>query len=169
MPVSVIRPTATAEASELIDADSVFGARMFVTSAIRSMEISRSGVADYDLLASLRRYDDGRQRLFIISDMEGRTARMSLNDARDAASGIVLALDRDEAVGRIFNIGPAGAHDESELINYIGARLNVPVVLIRTSRARPNWEVSSAGANHELGYLPERTVFEMVAEALAGE
>ena len=107
LPVTIVRPTATADAAELVDADSVFGARMFVASAIRAMEASRSGVADPDLLSALRMHDDGRPRLFVAADLDGRTARMSLNDARDAATGIVLALDSNDAVGKAFNIGPA--------------------------------------------------------------
>ena len=168
LPVTIVRPTATADAAELVDADSVFGARMFVASAIRAVETSRSGVGDADLLASLRALDDGRPRLFVTADLEGRTARMSLNDARDAADGIVRALDSDDAVGRAFNIGPAGSHDEAELLAYIGERLAVPLVTVRTPRARPSWEVSSKTAGRVLGYRPTRTVFDMVDEALAG-
>ena len=169
LPVTIVRPTSTADAVELIAPDSVFGARMFVASAIRAMETSRSGVADEDLLASLRALDDGRPRLFVTADRNGRTARMTLNDARDGAAGIVLALDSDDAVGQAFNIGPAGSHDEGELLAYLGERLDVPLVSIPTARARPSWEVSSARACHVLGYRPTRTVFEMVDEALVGE
>ena len=76
-------------------------------------------MADADLLAALRAHDDGRPRLFVTADMEGRTARMSLNDARDAAAGIVSALDSEDAVGKAFNIGPAGSHGEADLLAYI--------------------------------------------------
>ena len=126
LPVTVVRPTATADAAELVDANSVFGARMFVASAIRAMEASRPGVADPDLLSALRAHDDGRPRLFVTADAEGRTARTSLNDARDAAAGIVLALDSGDAVGQAFNVGPAGSHDEADLLAYLGERLNIP-------------------------------------------
>ncbi|MDE0218933.1 MAG: NAD(P)-dependent oxidoreductase [Spirochaetaceae bacterium] len=169
LPVTIVRPTATADAAELVDADSVFGARMFVASAIRAMEASRSGVADPDLLSALRTHDDGRPRLFVAADMDGRTARMSLNDARDAAAGIALALDSDDAVGAAFNVGPAGSHDEAELLAYLGERLDVPVVTVVTPRARPSWVVSSERAGRVFGYRPIRTVFDMVDEALAGE
>ena len=106
LPVTIVRPTATADAEELVDADSVFRARMFVKSAIRATETSRSGVADADLLVALRAHDDGTPRLFVTADMEGRTARMTLNDARDGAAGIVLVLDSDDAGGRGFQHRP---------------------------------------------------------------
>ena len=163
----IVRPTATADAAELVDANSVFGARMFVASAIRAMEASRSGVADPDLLSALRAHDDGRPRLFVTADAEGRTARTSLNDARDAAAGIVLALDSGDAVGQAFNVGPAGSHDEADLLAYLGERLNIPVVTVRTPRARPSWVVSNERAGRVFGYRPTRTVFDMVDEALA--
>ena len=169
LPVTIVRPTATADAEELVDVDSVFGARMFVASAIRAMEASRSGVADPDLLAALRPLDDGRRRLFVTADMDGRTARMSLNDARDAADGIVSALDSADVVGAAFNVGPASSHDEADLLAYLGERLDAPVVTVRTSRARPSWVVSSERAGRVFGYRPKRTVFDMVDEALAGE
>ena len=94
---------------------------------------------------------------------------LALNDARDAAAGIVLALDSGDAVGQAFNIGPAGSHDEAELLAYIGERLAVPVVTVRAPRARPSWVVSSVLAGRVFGYRPTRTVFDMVDEALAGE
>ena len=169
LPVTIVRPSATADAAELVDEGSVFGARMFVASALRAMDASRSGVADPDLLAALRAHDDGRPRLFVTADMDGRTARMSLNDAREAAAGIVLALASGDAVGTAFNVGPAGSHDDAELLAYIGERLEVPVVTVRTPRARPSWVVSSERAGRVFGYRPQRNVFDMVDAALAGE
>ncbi|MEI2777208.1 MAG: hypothetical protein V9G19_14795 [Tetrasphaera sp.] len=49
-------------------------------------------------LAALRAVDDGAPRLFVVADPEGRTAISTLNDARDCAAGIVLALDNPLAV-----------------------------------------------------------------------
>ena len=142
---------------------------MFVASALRAMDASRSGVADPDLLAALRAHDDGRPRLFVTADGDGRTARMNLNDARDAAAGIVMALASNDAVGTAFNVGPAGSHDDADLLAYIGERLDVPVVTVRMPRARPSWVVSSERAGRVFGYRPTRTVFDMVDEALEGE
>ena len=61
---------------------------------------------------------------------------MSLNDASDAAAGIMLALASDGAVGEASNVGAAGSHDEAEALAYIGKRLNVPLTVVRTPRAR---------------------------------
>jgi nucleoside-diphosphate-sugar epimerase len=141
---------------------------MFVGSAIRRIEAHRApGAADLELLAALRGVDDGAPRLFVVADSEGRTAISTLNDARDAAAGILLALDSPLAVGEAFNIGPAAPYAESELVGHLGERLGVPVTTVSIAGARPSWIVSSAKARTVLGYRPARTVLDMVDEALA--
>ncbi|MFN8620022.1 MAG: NAD(P)-dependent oxidoreductase [Chloroflexota bacterium] len=168
VPVTIVRPSATADAEELIDPDGVFGSRMFVHSAIQRISTHRApGSADLELLAALRAVDDGTRRLYVVADPEGRTSISTLNDARDGATGIVLALDSPLAVGEAFNIGPAAPYAESELVGHIGERLGVSVTTIAIAGARPSWIVSSAKARTVLGYRPARTVLDMVDEALA--
>jgi nucleoside-diphosphate-sugar epimerase len=167
LPVTIIRPTATADADELIDLDGVFGSRMSVSAAIRRIETHRApGAADLAQLAALRTIDDGTPRLFVTADAAGRTAISTLNDARDAADGIVLALDSPLAVGEAFNIGPAAPYAEAELVDHLGLRLGLPVSTIQVDGARPSWIVGSAKARAVLGYQPSRTVFDMVDEAI---
>jgi UDP-glucose 4-epimerase len=168
IPATIIRPSATADAAELIDPDGVFGSRMFVHSAIRRIETHRApGAADLELLAALRAIDDGARRLYVVADPQGRTAVSTLNDARDCAAGMVLALDSPLAVGEAFNIGPAAPYAEAELVGHLGRRLGVPVSTVTIAGARPSWIVSSAKARTVLGYAPARTVLDMVDEALA--
>jgi len=170
IPPTIVRPTATAEAEELVDPEGVFGKRMFVGSAIRSMERSADpGPAGRELLGALREVDTGRPQLFVVADPEGRTAMSTLNDARDGAAGIVLALDSPAAVGEAFNIGPATGYAETELIGALGERLGVPVVTVRSRHFRPSWVVSSAKARAVLGYRPQHSVFDMVDEAIASQ
>jgi nucleoside-diphosphate-sugar epimerase len=141
---------------------------MFVGSAVRRISGHRApGQADLELLDALRAVDDGSLRLFVVADEQGRTAISTLNDARDSAAGMVLALASPLAVGEAFNIGPTAPYADAELIGYLGEKLGVPVVTVRSRSARPSWVVGSAKARSVLGYRPSRTVFEMVDEALA--
>lgn len=168
IPATIVRPTATADAEELLEPDGVFGKRMFVGPAIRALEANADpGPAERELLAALRAVDTGRPQLFVVADADGRTAMSTLNDARDGAAGIILAMDSPLAVGEAFNIGPAAGYAETELIGSLGERLGVPVVTVRSSRARPSWVVSSAKARAVLGYRPEHSVFDMLDEAIA--
>lgn len=168
LPVTIVRPSATADADELIDPDGVFGSRMWVASAVRRIETHRApGAADRELLAALRPYADAGPSLYLVADAAGGTAVSTLNDARDAAAGIVLALDHPLAIGEAFNIGPAAPYAEAELLWHLGRRLGLPVRTVTLAGARPSWIVSSAKARAVLGYRPDRTVIGMVDEALA--
>lgn len=170
IPVTIIRPSATADADELIDPDGVFGSRMWVDAAIRRIETHRApGAADLELLDALRRHQDGTPRLHVVADPAGRTAVSTLNDARDGAAGIVLALDHPLAIGEAFNIGPAAPYAERQLLDHLGVRLGLEVITVTINGARPSWIVSSAKARTVLGYAPARTVFDMVDEALAAK
>lgn len=170
VPSVVIRPTATADAWELIEPDSVFGRRIFLQGCIRFLAGLENRSADDDeLLDTLRAHDDGVEQLFVLADEQGQVPATNLADARDLANGLHLALTRREAIGETFNIGPAAPHGEDELVRHIGAALGLRVVVISRPHVRPSWYVSSAKARGILGYRPKHTVFGMVDEAVAAQ
>lgn len=167
VPVSIMRPTATADAAELLDRDGAFGRRLFVGGMIRFLERQASlDEASRVLLDALRRIDDGHERLYVVADAEGRASRSTLNDARDAADGLRLMAAADASLGEVFDIGPAAGYAERELAERLGDRLGLPVSEVRTPFARPDWVVSSHKAMTLLGYAPKRPVFDMLDEAL---
>ena len=168
IPGVVVRPTATADAWELIEPGGVFGRRLFVRGAVQFLG-TRDALddEDRDLLAILRDLDDGSDQVFVLADPDGRVSKSNLADARDLAQGFALALTRPEAVGEAFNIGPAAEHDEEAFVRHIADRLGVRYTVIRRPSVRADWHVSSAKAMRLLGYRPEHSVFDMVDEALA--
>ena len=168
IPSVVIRPTATADAWELIEPDSVFGRRIFLQGCIRFLaRLDHRSADDDDLLETLRAHDDGTEQLFVLTDDQGQYPATNLADARDLAQGIHLALTRREAAGESFNIGPPAPHGEDELVRHIAMSLGMRVVVIQRPHVRPSWYVSSAKARGILGYRPQHTVFSMVEEAVA--
>jgi nucleoside-diphosphate-sugar epimerase len=167
VPVSIMRPTATADAAELLEREGPFGRRLFVRGMIGFLERQTSlDEASRLLLDALRGIDDGRERLYVVADADGRSSTSTLNDARDAAHGLRLIATSDAALGEAFDIGPAAGYAECELAERLGERLRLPVSTVRTPFARPDWVVSSEKAMTMLGYAPARTVFDMLDEAL---
>src|SRR4051794_14477498 len=84
IPSTIVRPTATADAWELIEPDSVFGRRLFVQGAIRFLLSRPDRTAEEEsFLAELQRHDTGSERIFVLADMDGRIATTNLADARD--------------------------------------------------------------------------------------
>jgi UDP-glucose 4-epimerase len=170
IPSVIIRPTATADAWELVEPDSVFGRRMFVQAAIRFLDSRPSRSADEEsLLADLRAVDTGREQVFVLADLEGNVATTNLADARDTAQGLWLLLTHPAAVGEAFNIGPASPYNEEELARHVAARLGMEYVVLRRPSVRASWYVSSAKARGLLGYQPAHSVFDMVDEAVAAK
>ena len=166
LPFAIVRPTATADAAELIAPDGVFVRRFSVRPAIRALEaLAAPDAAELDLLAALRGVDDGRDRLFTVAAADGTTAHSTLNDARHAADGLVLALEHPAAAGEAFNIGPLDGYDQAALMEHLGSRLGLPSVVLRSRHARASWVVSSARAQRLLGYRPTGSVFTMVDRA----
>ncbi len=167
VPVSIMRPTATADAAELLEREGPFGRRLFVRGMIAFLERQPSlDEASRVMLDALRRIDDGRERVYVVADPDGRASRSTLNDARDAADGLRRIAAADAALGEAFDIGPAAGYAERELAERLGDRLGLPVSTVRTPFARPDWIVSSEKACTMLGYAPRRTVFDMLDEAL---
>ena len=167
LPVSIMRPSATADPWELLDREGPFGRRHFVRGMLAHLE--RQAELDEvseELLSALRPLDDGRERLYVVADADGRPSRTTLNDARDAADGMRRIAGSDAALGEAFNIGPATSYAEGELAGYLGERLGLPVTVVPLRATRPDWVVSSDKARALLGYAPGRTVFDMVDEAI---
>jgi UDP-glucose 4-epimerase len=167
IPSTIVRPTATADAWELVEPDSVFGRRMFVQGAIRFLE-SRPALSpdEREFLDALRTADTGREQTFALSDMDGQIATTNLADARDTAEGLWLLLTHPAAVGEAFNIGSAAPYREDELSRYVADKLGMSSIVIRRPNVRPSWYVSSAKARGMLGYQPRYSVFQMVDEAV---
>jgi len=168
IPHVVMRPTATAGPAELIDPASPFGRRWFLDSAVRWLDSHNRSPADDELLRKLRSYDTGEPKLVLITDDGGVSSLTMLTDARDVARAMRAMIDQPEAVGEAFNIGPAAPHSDRELVEALSEALGLEMVVVRHEGVRPSWYVSSAKARAVLGYVPEWSVFDMVAEAVAG-
>jgi UDP-glucose 4-epimerase len=168
LPVAIARFSATSDADELVRRDSVFGQRMFLRAAIESLETMAAPTAgELAALAALRDADCAGDPLFAFTDQAGQPTTLNLNDARDAADGVILLLENPAAVGQAFNIGPLVPYEQTELITYLASQLKRPWVRVPVPGLRPSWYVSSLKARLVLGYQPTRTVFDMIDEALA--
>ena len=169
IPFTVMRPTATASPSELIDPNSPFGRRWFLASALRWLETHEPDPADSELLARLRQIADPEDKLLLLSDADGLASRTMITDARDVARAMRSMIDNPEAVGEAFNVGPAAPHSDRQLVEALSDALGLEVVEVTHPSVRPSWHVSIAKARHVLGYVPSLSVFDMVAEATGEE
>ncbi len=88
LPVSIVRPTVTADAWELIEPDSVFGRRHFVGGSVRFLEKPPSRTAEEEsLLDELRRVNSPDDTLYVVTDPDDHVGLANIADARDVADG----------------------------------------------------------------------------------
>ncbi len=166
IPFTIVRPTATANPSELLDPVSPFGRRWFLDSAIGWLESHPRTAAEDQLLSELGRVGGATDRLLLLTDSEGAASLTMITDARDAAEGLRATIETPEAVGEAFNIGPEAPHSDREFVEELGRRLDMQVVEVRYEAVRPSWYVSSAKARAVLGYQATHSVFDMIDEAI---
>jgi UDP-glucose 4-epimerase len=167
LPVTIARFSATADAEELIEPDSVFGRRSFVRPAIESYETTAAPDAHAQAaLTALRADHVDESGLFAFTDESGHPPTFNVNDARDAADCVVRLLDNPAAIGEAFNIGPIAPYEQTILVAYLAAKLTLPWARVPVPGLRPSWYVSSLKARAVLGYQPTRTIFDMIDEAL---
>jgi nucleoside-diphosphate-sugar epimerase len=167
VPCTIMRPTATADPTELVDRSGAFARRWFLPVALDWYRRRSSLTAvEASVAAELAPYDDGIERLYVLVAPDGTSSTTMLTAAEDAAAGLAAMIEPVEAVGEAFNIGPAAPHVDRDLVGHLGRRLGLEVVEVRHPAARPSWYVSSAKATRLLGYAPRIDAFAMVDAAV---
>lgn len=168
VPFVVMRPTATASPDELVDPASPFGRRWFLSSAIGWLSERARDEDDNRLLEKMRAAAGGFERLVLVTDSEGVASSTMITDSRDVARAVRFMIDSPEALGEAFNVGPAAPHSDRVFLDALAEALDIDVVEIAHGGVRPSWYVSSGKARQHLGYEPQYTVFDMIAEATGG-
>jgi len=164
IPITVMRPTATADPGEFLRPDSVFARRWFVSAAADWLATHPGeAAASPGLLEELRAA--GKDKLYVLTGPDGGAGTVTYGDARDAAAGMRAMLENDAAVGEAFNIGPAAPVSELDFTERLGARLGLDVVVIKQDKPRRQWRISSKKAQAMLGYRPLRDPLGMIDEA----
>ena len=164
LPHVILRFSHTQDAEELLDPDSFFsGPRFFLRSRIRQqIRFGNEAVA-----AALRPHDNGHEKLLLARGADGTPFRMTICDTRDLVAGILLALDRDEALGETFNLHPDDAVSFDAIVPRMAALTGLPYVDVRLPGAAVSYATSNAKARRVLGFHPQYPFDAMLADAVA--
>jgi UDP-glucose 4-epimerase len=163
METVILRFSHTQDASELLDERSFFsGPRFFLHPKIRQQEAFGNAAA----VEALRRHDDGRDALVLSRNEAGRPFRMHITDTRDMVDGILLALDRREAAGHVFNLGSTDPFDFAEALPQMAEATGLPLHVVDLPGGGVYYETSNRKIRDLLGYRPTWTIKSMIAEAV---
>ena len=108
----------------------------------------------------------GEEQFLLSRNPDGRPFRQVYADVRDIVQGLVLALERDEAVGEVFNLGGAALFDWSETVPYLAERFGLGYADAR----RPDWnyfELDLTNIKAKLGFEPKHDLASILDAAEA--
>jgi nucleoside-diphosphate-sugar epimerase len=117
-------------------------------------------------IAELENKTKGEERLLITYGPDGKAGKHSFVDVRDLVQGILLALEKESAIGEAFNLAGPAPILFSELVPYISEKTGIPYVTVTLPWKQMDCELSIAKARALLGYLPQYDGFRMVDSAI---
>ncbi len=97
-------------------------------------------------------------------DINGKPLIRQDNHVDDVVQGILLALEKDEAVGQDFNIGGPAPYSTSELCNILSEKYGWSVVEQKSDWY--SWTLDSSKARSVLGYRPQVNVLDWLRDKI---
>ncbi len=126
LPTCVTRFSTVVEPSEFLNEDGLPNIMLY-SAAVANYETQAGRNADEQaLIDALLNGWDGEEKLLLSRNPNGIPYRQHFGDVRDIVQGLVLALERDEAVGEIFNLSGAAILDWGELVPWLAERHGLP-------------------------------------------
>ncbi|MFH1084340.1 MAG: NAD(P)-dependent oxidoreductase, partial [Chloroflexota bacterium] len=110
--------------------------RMYWLSKVRDQYAAQRGKsAEADQIADqLDALWPGEERMLVTYSSSGKSHSMYFVDVRDLLQGLLLGLDKPEAVGEVFNLPGQRRWLHSEVAPYISQRIGVPDVELTMPR-----------------------------------
>lgn len=171
IPAVALRFAHVQDSAELIDPKSEYSStRFFVQPRLAALRRTNpmTPMAEQAIRA-LEAIATGGDQLFIACSPEGMPYEMTIIHTQDLVDGIMLALEKPEAIGRAYNLGPAGPFNFGEMIPYMAERLDIPYARVNLPFRPYRYDTSIAKIRAELGYKPRYDAKAMIDEALANK
>ena len=167
VPACVFRFATIIEPSEFLD-EGGRPYRFFLSDLYERCRAAEGKTAEeremYDHIRSLWK---GEEKLVVLLNPNGVPQKQPFADVRDIAGGLLLGLEREEAVGEIFNLGGAVVFDWGEAIPFLAERYGMEYVEAKVPT--PNYfDLDLGKINRLLGFEPKYDLLSLVetAEAL---
>ncbi len=158
----ILRLSHTQDAAELLDEDSFFsGPRFFLHPRIRQQD----AYGNHENADLLRAADPGCPAHVLARNGAGRPYMMHITDTRDAAAGLLLALEHKNAPGGTFNLGATEPVDFADFLGRASGITGYPVVPVDFPGAGVHYRTSNELIRTSLGYEPRWTIDRMLNEA----
>ena len=135
------------------------------SSEIRSI-IDKGNPDELALIDALLNGWDGQEKLLLSRNPNGVPYLEQFGDVRDIAQGLLLSIERDEAVGEVFNLSGAAIFDWGEIVPRLADRFSLPVADMRLPYAN-HYEIDQTKIKALLGFEPRHDFDSIMATAEA--
>ncbi len=160
-PTAIFRFAWVIGAGEILDPNYT---RMYWLSKVRAQYAAGRGKsAEGDQVADqLDALWPGEERLLVTYSSSGKSHSMYFVDVRDLLQGLLLGLEKPEAVGQVFNLPGPRRFLTSEVVPYMSERIGMPYVEIHLPWPASYRGLSWEKAHRVLGYTPQHDMDSMV-------
>ena len=173
VPTCVMRFSTVIEPSEFLNEAGL--PRLFLYSAAHktyssgeSYELkdtrSRGAPSVREMIDALLAAWDGQEKLLVSLNPNGVPYRQHFGDVRDIADGLALAIDKDAAVGEIFNLAGAAIFDWGEIAPMLAERHSLPLAEARVP-FNNYFELDLSKIKSKLGFQPRHDFASILSTA----
>ena len=166
--ISIARFTCTQSTEELIDPNGFFARQMFFVNG-RLNALKESSSTNSKVLQTIKILEPlaaPDEPLLLPYDCDGNPFWVETTDVRDIVQGLLLILDRPEAIDQVFNLTPPTIVSMAELIPYMAKATGRRYVEAKLPFGISKVHTSGAKARTLLGYNPKYTIFDMIDKAV---
>ncbi|MBM3932762.1 MAG: NAD(P)-dependent oxidoreductase [SAR202 cluster bacterium] len=110
---------------------------------------------------------DGKEKLLIISDENGRPWKKHMASVPDIIHGCMCVLGKTAAAGELFQIGAPSAFSWDDIVPYISKRIEMPYVSASIKTTPTYYEFDLTKARTILGFKPQHDARRMIDEDIA--
>ncbi len=166
LPATSFRFATIIEPSEFFNEAGVPMRLAFSSAYQRYKSMNSSDPDTQAILDDLRSQWTGEDQLLLSRNPNGVPHKQHFCDVRDITRGLVLGIEKEEAVGEEFSLGGAAIIDWGEAVPWLAERLNLSFVDARTPEAN-YFTLDLTKIQTRLGFKPEHDLVDIVETAEA--
>lgn len=131
VPTTSFRFATVIEPSEFLNADGL--PAMFLYRPVYELYRDQSSAdpEEQAMIEEITSHWDGAEKFLLSRNPNGQPHHQQFCDVRDIVQGLVLGLERSEAVGQEFTLAGAATFDWGEIVPFLSQRYGIPYVEAR--------------------------------------
>jgi UDP-glucose 4-epimerase len=170
LPVARVRFCYTLAPDEIVQPENSHSGRTFFLNPKIANLRNKPGLSpkEEQTLEILQRLQpaDGSERIVIPYGEDGSPWIYTLCHVDDLVDGILLVLEKQVAIGDVFNLGPTGPFAMDVAMKYLSEKTGIPTVEAQLPGPALVYTVNTSKARTVLGFSPKYDMFAIIDEAV---